>query len=507
MELLADKLQALSARRGEDIAVVCGSRRVSYAELASAVEYAAAAWLCDGLQRGDRVALILQNCVEAIVACYAVWRAGGVVVPMNAQAKSRDYEHWLAHSGARYLVYEASDKEVERSLALLAIKPKCIVVGTASESVSSGGAMWADWLATQGYNGVEQRARVEPAELALLLYTSGTTGRPKAVMLSHENLSANVAAIAKYLKLTHSDSIVSVLPFYYSYGSSVLHTHLFVGARLVIERNLVFPHAVVETLARERATGFSGVPSTYALLLSRVPLAKYDLSALRYLTQAGGAMAPSLTMRLLETMPQAQLFVMYGQTEATARLTYLPPEYLREKLGSVGVGISGVQIEVRDEHGQVAPSGVIGDIWARGPNVMMGYWQDPAATSAALKDGWLKTGDMGHMDADGYLFLSGRRGDMIKAGAHRVHPKDVEEVIAELPSVAEVAVVGVEDELLGQVIKAFIVPVEVGQLDVNAVKAHCRERLAIYKIPKYIELVADLPKTASGKVRRAELAG
>jgi acyl-CoA synthetase (AMP-forming)/AMP-acid ligase II len=323
-------------------------------------------------------------------------------------------------------------------------------------------------------------------------------------MLSHANLAANVAGIVDYLGLRADDRIVSVLPFYYSYGSSVLHTHLAVGARIALEPNLVFPQLVVERLARERATGFSGVPSTYALLLDRVDLAAHDLSSLRYLTQAGGAMAPALTRRLSSALPQARLFVMYGQTEATARLTWLPPEQLEAKLGSVGRPLPGVTLAVRHEDGSDCAVDEVGEVCARGPNVMQGYWRNPEATAAVLQAGWLRTGDLGRLDADGVLWLSGRRADMIKTGAHRVHPQDVEEAIAELPGVAEVAVVGVDDELLGQVIKACIV--RAGALDDNQVRAHCRARLAPYKVPKIVVFVDALPKTASGKIRRVELA-
>jgi acyl-CoA synthetase (AMP-forming)/AMP-acid ligase II len=325
-------------------------------------------------------------------------------------------------------------------------------------------------------------------------------------VLSHRNLASNSTAICEYLQLTEQDSVVCVLPFHYSYGSSVLHTHLQVGGRIVLEKNLVYPHAVVETLARERATGFAGVPPTFALLLSRVPLANYDLSALRYLTQAGGAMSPALTQRLREALPNVAVFVMYGQTEATARLTYLPPRYLTMKMGSVGVPVSGVNIQIRTEDGEVAAAGTVGEIWVSGPNVMLGYWSNPAATAEVLRDGWLKTGDMGRVDDEGFLFIVGRRSDMIKAGAHRVHPRDIEDVIVEIEDVEEAVAIGVDDETLGQTICAFVVPSSGATLTGMQVQAHCRERLANYKVPKRVEIVASLPRTASGKVRRTELA-
>ncbi len=466
-----------------------GGRRVTYRELWTAVEQLAVRLRERGLEPGDRVALILGNQIEAAFAWYATWLAGGVVVPLNAQARAPDFARWLAHAEARFVVFEAGNADVLAALATMPSPPARVLVENA------------------GFTLPEERlpsASPSPEGLAVVLYTSGTTGHPKGVMLSHENLTTNVDGIVRYLALTPADSTVTVLPFYYSYGASVLHTHLTTGARLVIEPNLVFPHVVVETIAKEKVSGFSGVPSTFALMLSRVKLEKYDLGSLRYLTQAGGGMPPALTQRVRAAFPDARLFVMYGQTEATARLTYLPPERLDEKLGGVGIPVPGVTIEVRREDGSRAGVRETGHVHARGKSIMLGFWKDPEQTARVLRDGWLDTGDMGFLDADGFLFLAGRRSDMIKTGAHRIHPAELEEVIHELEGIAEVAVVGVEDEVLGQAIKAFVVPKT--SIEPHVIKAHCQKRLAVYKIPKFIELVTSLPKTASGKVQRAVLA-
>jgi acyl-CoA synthetase (AMP-forming)/AMP-acid ligase II len=339
----------------------------------------------------------------------------------------------------------------------------------------------------------------------MLMFTSGTTGAPKGVLLSHGNLRANADGIIESLALGARDSILTALPFFYAYGNSVLLSHLGCGARLIIERNFTFPHAIVEAMARERVTGFAGVPSTFALLLARVRLENYDLASLRYVTQAGGAMAPPLTRRLMAALPGKQIFVMYGQTEATARLTCLPASRLEEKLGSVGLPLRGVKLEVRDASGAPVAANVVGEIWAAGPNIMSGYWRNPEATAAVLRDGWLRTGDMGRLDEDGFLYIVGRRSDIIKVGAHRVHPQDVEDVLAELDDVAESAVIGVEDEILGEVIKAFVLLRPGSGLQEREVKRHCLEKLAPYKVPKFVEFVNSLPRTPSGKVQRAAL--
>lgn len=498
MNTLVSKVEAIAGKAPDRIALVDGERRMSYGALWAQSLAFADALRQRGLQPGDRVAIILPNRIEAVVAMYGAWLAGGVGVPLNAQARERDLTPWLAHCGARHVVHEATHVD-----AIAAV-----------EAMPQLEFAWA-LQAAQGITpDPVTLSNLHPSPIpetpALILYTSGTTGAPKGVTLSHANLLANAQAVVNYLELSASDSVLGMLPFYYAYGASVLHTHLLSGARVVIAPNFLFPHQLMEAASQERVTGLSGVPSTFALLLDRVKLDDFDLSALRYLTQAGGAMAPALASRLRAALPQPRLFVMYGQTEATSRLTWLPPERLDEKTGSVGIPIEGVQLRVMREDGQPATPGEEGDVQARGPNVMLGYWNAPDATAAALQDGWLRTGDTGHFDEDGFLYLAGRRSDMIKTGAHRVYPGDIEEAISELATVAEVAVVGTPDDLLGQVVTAYVVarsplrPEDKGRREME-IKAHCRARLAQYKIPRHIQFVDALPKTASGKVRRVAL--
>jgi long-chain acyl-CoA synthetase len=490
MSALSTRVAAVAEAEPERPALAEGPRRASYGELWDDVRRFAAALGARGVRPGDRVALLLPNCIEAVVACYGTWLAGAVVVPLNVHARARDFGRWLSHCEARFVVRSAENADLDEALSSLASPPESIVW-----TYSGRGVATPPLVATAPTE--------RHHELAMVLYTSGTTGEPKGVMLSHANLHANTSAIVEYLGLTGADSVVSVLPFYYSYGASVLHTHLSVGARVVLEPNLVFPNLVAEAIARERATGFSGVPSTFALLLARVNLASYDLSSLRYLTQAGGPMPPALVQRLRAALPGTRLFLMYGQTEATARLTWLPPERIEEKIGSVGLPISGTRLEVRRDTGEAARPGEIGEVWVTGAHVMLGFLKDPVASSAVIREGWLKTGDMGRLDDEGFLYLAGRRSDMIKIGAHRVHPSDIEQVIGEVCGVAEVAVIGIDDEVLGQRVKAFVVAD--GERVPERIRAHCRACLAAYKIPKQIELVASLPKTASGKVQRARL--
>jgi acyl-CoA synthetase (AMP-forming)/AMP-acid ligase II len=259
-------------------------------------------------------------------------------------------------------------------------------------------------------------------------------------------------------------------------------------------------------MQEEGVTGFPGVPSTFALLLGRCHLSDFDLGKLRYITQAGGSMPRAQIEKLRQQLPNTQVFIMYGQTEATARLSYLSPDQLENKLGSVGMPLAGVEIAVRNQEGMNVATGEVGEICARGPNIMLGYWREPEMTAQVLRDGWLHTGDLGHVDEEGYLYIDGRAVEMIKVGAFRVSPQEVEEVLATFPGVQEVAVTGVADEMLGQSIKAVIVLREGASADLRGVKAHCRQHLASYKVPKIVEFAAALPRTSSGKVQRFKLA-
>lgn len=494
MNGLPGRVALIAGQTPQRTALVDGLRRIDYGQFWRQAQSFAAHLRGQGLTRGQRLALLLPNRIEAAVACYGGWLAGAVVVPLNVQARARDFAPWLRHSGACHVVHEQGHRDAELALDEIGY-------GGGRTVLADGEPLCPQQPENEGF----EFQPLHDSDTALILYTSGTTGAPKGVMLSHANLAANAEAVVAYLELGPEDRVLSVLPFYYAYGASVLHTHLISGACVVLAPNLMFPHLVLQALAQEGATGFSGVPSTYALLLQHTALGEYDFSSLRYLTQAGGAMSPQLTTRLRAALPHPRLFVMYGQTEATSRISWLPPEKLDEKLGSVGIPVQGLQWKILREDGSVAAAGDSGEVWVQGPNVMQGYWENAAATASVLAEGWLRTGDIGYLDPDGYLFLQGRRSDMIKTGAHRVHPTDIEEVIAEIPGVNEVAVVGVEDEILGQVIKAFVVASDLPPRAEDRIKAHCRARLAPYKIPRHVAFVDALPRTASGKVRRVQL--
>lgn len=492
-----------SAERSPDsVAIVEGSRRISYSGLWEQIR-AVAGFLAElGVETGDRVALFLENSAEYVAAYYGVLLSGGVVVALNTATKARDIDTWVRHSDARLLFADCRHPEYAAILSRLDAGV-CVISLGGGDNMAANHYTWELAVNSQGTR--RNPDDVTDSALAAIIYTSGTTGNPKGVTLTHNNLVSNTESILHYLDLKSDDSIVNVLPFFYSYGNSILHTHLACGGRIILEKSMLYPAQVLNRMAEEQVSGFSGVPSTFSILLNRVDLAQFDLSNLRYMTQAGGPMAPADIHRLRSLLPDVRFYVMYGQTEASARLSYLPPERLLDKPGSIGVAIPGVRIEIRGPDGKEVQPHVHGELCAHGENVMCGYWKDPETTRKVLRDGWLHTGDIAYRDEDGYLYIVGRANDMIKSGAHRISPKEIEEIVLEMDGIVEAVALGVPDPMLGQAIKLIVVAKPGASLEAKRIQRHCRENLASYKIPKFIEFADTLPRTSSGKVQRFKL--
>jgi acyl-CoA synthetase (AMP-forming)/AMP-acid ligase II len=346
---------------------------------------------------------------------------------------------------------------------------------------------------------------VDPDADAALMFTSGSTSRPKVVRVTHRNIQANTESIVSFLELAPTDRVLVVLPFFYCYGASLLHTHLRVGGSVVLCNSFAFPEVAVDMLEREECTVLAGVPSTFQLLLRATSFPRRDLPHLRLVQQAGGRLAPTLVEELADAKPRARLFVMYGQTEATARLSYLPPALLRTKAGSIGKGIPGVELRVLDEAGDPVPPGVRGEIFARGDNISPGYLGDEEASAERFTDGGLRTGDLGVVDEDGFIYLVGRREDFIKSWGHRVSAQEVEACALGLGSVLAAAAVGVPDDQAGEAIVLLVEPKPGVPVTREEVARHCRMRLPSYMAPRSVQVVDQLPVTANGKIDRTRL--
>jgi long-chain acyl-CoA synthetase len=501
---LHDLFLASVERHPDKAAFVRRGESVSYRELEARCAGFAAALAAAGIGRGDRVALLLDGDSDYLVAFYGALMAGAAPVPLCPDTRTEPLVHALSHSGARALVLDAANLRWLDGHAAAVPELRLLFVR------GEGALKEPGHLSTLSYAEAVTTPRAPDGgaldtDLAALIYTSGTTGRPKGVMLSHRNLSANVRSIVAYLALGSEDTIGMVLPFYYVYGNSVLHTHLAAGGTIAQAGTLTFVSQVVEGLAKFRCTGFSGVPATFARLLSFSSWDKHDLSALRYMTQAGAAMTPALIERLSATFPRVKVFVMYGQTEAAARLSYVPPERLVDKLGSAGKAIPGVTLSVCDAEGRELPRGELGEVVARGDNVMLGYLNDPEATARTLRPEGLRTGDVGYMDDDGYLFLKGRESELIKSGGHRISPYEIEQALARAPGVHECAVVGLPDDMLGEAIAAYVVPEAGVTLTKKLLLDACFEALPKFKMPSLLFAIDELPRGATGKLKRKEL--
>jgi acyl-CoA synthetase (AMP-forming)/AMP-acid ligase II len=339
------------------------------------------------------------------------------------------------------------------------------------------------------------------------MFTSGSTGEPKGVMVTHRNIECNTRDIIDYMKLIPTDRAMLVLPLHYCFGLSVLHSHLLVGASMVINNQFLYPETVVQDMHAKRCTGLAGVPSTYQILLRKSRFKSVKFPALRWLQQAGGRLPKPYISEIRHAFPDIRFFIMYGQTEATARLSFLPPERLGEKLGSIGRGLASTHLEVLKADGTpVEPEGAdIGEIVASGDNITAGYWNDPVETARYFRDGRLYTGDLARVDSDGFIFIVDRARDMIKSGGNRVSAKEIEDAICELPDVVEAAVIGVPDAFLGEAIAAFVVLIQGAQIGEEAIRLHCRQRLAAFKIPHHYYLHDRLPHNSSGKVLKNKL--
>ena len=453
---------------GDKTAVVCGEDRRTYRRIDEQSTLFARVLANAGLRPGDRAAICLDDPIETIVSLFGVLKAGGVFVIIAAHAPFEQRQRILADSGASVLISRDGSPSLRRTRS--------------TERAST--------------------------DLATLIYTSGSTGEPKGVMLTHGNLMAAAASICSYLDLTSSDVILNALPLAFTYGLGQVTTAFNAGATLVLERSFAFPQSVIRTMLRERVTGLPLVP-TMATLLLQQDLRKHRFPHLRYITNAAAALSVSKTQWLRQTFPRAALYSMYGQTECQ-RVSYLPPDQIDARADSVGVAIPGTEAYVVDDRGERVAAGTIGELVVKGPHVMAGYWNRPEATAKALRQDStgatvLHTGDLFRMDGDGFLYFVERQDDMIKTRGEKVAPRQVEEVIARLEGVAEVAVYGVPDGLLGEAIAAVVTPAPGATLSGERVKRHCLEHLGVIMVPKVVEIRDVLPTTATGKISRHAL--
>ena len=433
--------------------------------------------------RGKNILVISENNLFFLTAYLAVIGSGNICIPLDPNMEQENFK-FISDLTRPVLLFIS--KEAGRKLDTGSLR--CIY----PDAINN------DEFKVRGNNGND----FDENQCAEIIFTSGSTGKPKGVMISHRNLIANTESIIDYLKLNESDRMLVVLPFYYCYGLSLLHTHLRVGGSIVLNNSFIFLGGIINNLRDYKCTGFAGVPSHFQILLRKSDnFKKTQFPDLKYVTQAGGKLATIFIDEFRASFPETDFIVMYGQTEATARLSYLPPELYEKKKGSMGKGIPGVQLKVVNEKGKEIKPGEVGEVIARGDNIMLGYYADEEGTKSTIRDGWLYTGDLGTVDEDGYIYLTARKKEIIKVGGKRISPKEVEAVILQLPEVVDCSVEGVNDELQGEAIKAVIVINDKMKTSIDEafIKEHCSKHLALYKIPRIFELKDQVTISSTGK--------
>jgi len=499
-------LEAATQRHPDRIAVVADGQFVSYGRLEALAGTLATFLAGHGIEAGDRVAMLCENSVEAVVAYFGILKAGAVVVSLNAESTPENLRFMLHHSEAHALVAHGRHARGLGQQQLLGTSVRfCVVSGNAA-APSGGPVAFHDLTAVlaEGMPGRVGARRID-ADLESIIYTSGSTGEPKGVMLSHLNTMSNMRSIAQYLSLGEADRIMVVLPFSYIYGKSLLLTHILVGGSVVIDNRFMYPNLVIDRMVETAVTGFAGVPSTFSVILARSKIRDCKIPSLRYVTQAGGAMPAAVQKQVAEVFHPARLYVMYGATEAAPRLTYVDPDDLPRKWGTIGKPIPNVDVFVADEAGAPVPRGETGEIVARGSNIMMGYWKDPEGTAAVLRRGLYFTGDLGTMDEEGFLSVVGRKRDILKVRGYRVSCKAIEEALAAIEGVQEAAVTGIADAVQGEAPCAFIVLAPGRSLTEQQIRQSLAACLRPFEIPARIEFRSELPKNPAGKVMKSQL--
>jgi len=495
----------------QEILVFEGTR-LTYGALWGNVQRLANALTGLGVGRGDRVAVLQTNSHRYVEAYYATAAVGAVFVPLNYRAKQPELEHMVTAARARVLL--VGDRYVE---AVNDLRPALATVSTlvSMETPQDGMQHLDDLLAAAP--AAFDPPEVDDDDVSILMYTSGTTALPKAVMLTYNDFTAYVCNNVELADGTPRGTALLCVPLYHIAGATNIMTSLFTGRRLVLLRQFDAT-TWLETVAREQVTHAFLVPTMVKQLLDHPHFDQYDLSSLQNVSYGGAAMPFPVIRRAIERFPPTVGFVnAFGQTETTSTLTVLGPEDHRldgapaevevrlKRLRSIGRPLPDVEVKVVDDDGHEVPAGRVGELWVRTPRVMKGYGSAEGVTSPLEADGWLPTRDMGWVDSDGYLFLAGRKDDMIIRGGENIAPAEVEAVLYSHPAIEEAAVVGLPDFEWGQRVAAFVVPRSGATVSPEEVIEFCRQRLASFKKPELVRFLPALPKNVMGKILRKDL--
>ncbi len=492
-------------------AVIHLDRTYTYRELDHLVRaFATALRRKLGVQRGDRVALVMPNCLHSVVCYLGAIRAGAVALPVNIRLKAEEMRFILGDAGPRVLVaHRTVWPTVREALEGLAGVEHLLAVDFFEPGVPSVEELLAEG---DGTNDRASRAACPPVEeaenddTAAIIYTSGTTGLPKGAMITHGNVLFNVQSTIAGHRFRPDDVHMLAVPLFHVTGlNTIMPTAFFQGAPVVVTARAA-PGDLLDLVQRHRATTLLGVPTTMILLAQTPGLAAHDVASLRLIAYSGASMPVRAIQRLRELFPGVRLHNFFGLTETTSVTSVLPDDQALVRPESIGRAVPGLEVKVVDEAGDALPAGQVGELLIRGPSVVKGYFDRPEATAEAIVDGWLHTGDTALMDAEGFIFLRGRKKEMIIVAGENVYPVEVENVLTRHPAVAEAAVIGVPHGVFGETVKAIVVLHPAAECEARELKRHCVERLASFKVPQEFEFLPRLPRNPSGKVVKRELA-
>jgi acyl-CoA synthetase (AMP-forming)/AMP-acid ligase II len=510
IRLLQDILKENAAERPDKVALICEKRRLTYAQIDEMSNRLATAFRNNGIQDGDRILFHLLNGSELVVSIFAALKANAIFSVIDYANTFDTLRYIAADCEAAALV--THDHQAESAARLLHDIPSLRFAVLTGQGVNQSVPNLLAFEAIQeDYPTDTPPQRMIDRDLAFLLYTSGSTGNAKGVLTTHRSSLFTIESGAECFALSEHDIHTIPLPLSFAPGMNQFLQTFRVGGTLILEKSFAYPAMTLKRMAAEGATGFGCVPTILALLL-QIDLSRYDLSHLRYMISSGAALAPSLIQQIRQKFPEISFFSMYGMAEASYILC-LEPAQLDQRPTSVGKPFPGTQAWIVGEDGQRLGPDQIGELVVRGGHVRSGYWNNPAASAERFRPGPLPgelvcfTGDMFRMDEEGYFYFVGRSDEIIKSGAKKVVPREIENVLYSLEGVLEAAAVGIPDPILGQVIKAFVVPTAQARDSLTAqdILKYCHRTLEAYKVPRQIEIRDNLPKTPSGKIKKTDL--
>lgn len=496
----------------EKEALIFDDNRINYQTLNALASSFASSLQNKGLVKYQRVVVFLDNCPEIVIAMFGILKAGGVFIILNSSIKHQKLAYILNDSGSQFIIASTNRENIVEEAANI-VKKELQVIWVEKEKIPETdyciSYSWKEFI-KDGNKVAHQFPRMIGLDIAGLIYTSGSTGDPKGVISTHQNILNAARSIIQYLKNHENDIILNALPLSFDYGLYQVIMAMIFGGTVVLTQNFIFISDILQLIGKEKITGFPIVPMMLAMILNSTDLKKYDLSSLRYMTNTGAALPVEHIKKVRSLLPHVEIFSMFGLTECK-RISYLEPDEIDQRPGSVGKAMPNCEVYLLDEKEHPVKPGEPGELVVRGPNVMKGYWNAPELTDKLYRkalgfdEKLLFTGDYFRMDDEGYLYFLGRKDDMIKSRGERLSAKEIENIIYQLEGIAECAVIGIPDEVIGQKIKAVIVRKENAIISSDEIIEYCKKNLEPYAVPEIIQFQESIPKTAHGKTDKLKM--